>query len=186
MLNMQQYWLVLFVSEAIFLSDNKICNEGAVAIISSLSRCSNLKELWIGNNDIGDDGAKAISTHCMNWTNLRKLSAYNNNIERDGAEAIFNGLKVCTKLVHLGLGRNSIGSDGAEALSMHLKYWPKLQHLVLNGTEAKPNIGRNGAVLIAKNLHHCTQLKYLGLRFNNIDEDTQPSLAKCAKLVAIY
>lgn len=112
-----------------------------------------------------------------------------NSIERKGVGTIFTILRYCITLSALNLNLNCVGKEGATAISSCLHYWPNLQTLCVGGTLGKTNIGKNGAILLAKNLFSCTKLTTLDLSYNGIEEQAvslvTSSLAKCKNLAEL-
>eukprot|EP00633_Aureoumbra_lagunensis_P010604 CAMPEP_0197340654 /NCGR_PEP_ID=MMETSP0892-20130614/45785_1 /TAXON_ID=44058 ORGANISM="Aureoumbra lagunensis, Strain CCMP1510" /NCGR_SAMPLE_ID=MMETSP0892 /ASSEMBLY_ACC=CAM_ASM_000538 /LENGTH=719 /DNA_ID=CAMNT_0042845421 /DNA_START=66 /DNA_END=2222 /DNA_ORIENTATION=+ len=80
-----------------------------------------LTELKLSSEDkIGDEGAKAIATTLATNTSLQLLQLGGNNIGNEGAIAIANALATNTSLQALWLHDSNFGVEGAKALATAL------------------------------------------------------------------
>ena len=122
------------------LEKNHICNAGAKAIAEALrEKNSALRQLWLSHNKIADEGAIALAGALKYESKsiLQNLSIQHNLIRDEGAEAIADALKSNNTLQILGLRNKYIRYTGAMAIANALKYNSTLQNLYI---ESFPNV----------------------------------------------
>ena len=167
----------------LYLSKNKIGDDGAKELAANLHHCTQLNKLDLSHSEIGDDGAKELAANFHHCTQLNKLYLSCNEIGVDGAKELAANLHHCTQLNKLDLSHNEIGDDGAKELAANLHHYTQLSMLDL----ADNKIGDDGAKELAANLHHCTQLSELDLTFNKIGDDgakeLEANLHHCTQLL---
>ncbi len=78
-------------------------------------------KLWLSNNNIGLEGAIAIAEALKVNAVVTTLSLGSNNIGVEGAIAIAKALKVTAVLTTLRLDSNRIGAEGSKAIAEALK-----------------------------------------------------------------
>ena len=185
----------LALLELFDVSDNHICDYGAVAIAENIQQCTKLQSLNISINDIKDNGAIALAHGVKHCTDLQTLDLSSNDIGAGGAKALADGLRHCTNLRMLDLSSNVIGTDGAKALADGLRHCTNLQTLNLSfndiGTDgAKTLAEMNGTIALAEGIEHCTDLQTLDLSSNAIGADSAKILANslrhCTNLQKLY
>jgi Ran GTPase-activating protein (RanGAP) involved in mRNA processing and transport len=125
----------------LFLSDNRIGNEGAKYLADALMKNSTLIKLDLDKNCIGDDGAEALaevlwSYDTVNNTSLSYLDLHGNNIGDRGAIALAKALTHNRVLTLLRLSHNRIGEAGARALYEALQHNVTLELLEIYGNKA--------------------------------------------------
>jgi hypothetical protein len=69
-----------------------VCDDGAIALASSLKSNTTLDKLVLANNRIGDTSAHAFADALRSNTTLAKLKLYQNNIEFNGLKALSDSL----------------------------------------------------------------------------------------------
>jgi len=166
--------------------------------ISDMITC--LEELYISYNKLGDDGAVIISERIAETNTLRKLSIDSIDIATTGTTAIANGLLHNTSLEVLHMNHNAIGEGGAVTIAKAIANNKTLKYLDIDsckikstGTTAIANsllhntsleglnmarnaIGKDGATAIAQAISKNRTLKLLNL--------TKCDLA-CMEVIAI-
>ncbi|KAF9110697.1 hypothetical protein BGX30_007888, partial [Mortierella sp. GBA39] len=95
------------------LDDNKIGDNGAVALSEALKTNSTMTTLNLRHNRIEDNGAVALSEALKTNSTLTTLDLYYNSIGDNGAVALSQALKTNLTLTTLNLGSNGIGENGA-------------------------------------------------------------------------
>ena len=154
------------------ISHSDIGDKQTSSLAGALSRCKKLHTLGFSYCGIRNDGAEATAAGARQMILLKNLDLSGNFIESNGVETAVASLRYCTNLSSLNLNENYLGKEGATAIVSCLHYWPYLQALCVGGTLGKTNIGKNGAVVLAKNLFYCTKLRNLDLSYNGIDEES--------------
>lgn len=146
---------------------------------------SNLETLSIRHIKFGDTGAKWLGVTLSQCSKVQHLDLRQNKITSNEAEILFTPVHSLgsswSYLSTLDLGANSIGRDGACAISMCLQYWPNLKELDLSGCAESPNIGSDGTLTLADNLHLCSQLTKLKLKYNDISLDIAQRVIEALK-----
>ena len=142
------------------------------------NKCTKLREVTIACANIGYAGLYWLSSSLSQSKYLKNANLEYSRMKDYGAEEIFTSIYRMGRLqlffTELNLAGNKIDFEGARALSSCLQYWPNLQSLDVSGgvcyDDLSPvyNIGRDGVMLLTKELHHCTQLKYLNIDNNGI------------------
>ncbi|XP_065900976.1 leucine-rich repeat-containing protein 74B-like [Dysidea avara] len=155
------------------ISDNNITSTGAIAIANSLHNTS-LEELDMSQNAIGQDGATAIAQAITNNKTLKQLNISICEITAIGATAIANSLLHNTSLEELHMSCNAIGEDGATAIAQAITNNKTLKQLNISKCE----ITATGATAIANSLLHNTSLEVLYMSNNAIGEDGATAIAQ--------
>ena len=176
------------------ISKNFITHKEVLDLANGLSRCKKIQNLNLRSNNITDSAVEAVLTSIKNKANFRSLNLHHNKITAKGGVAVSISLRHCKALTLMDLGKNKIGKEGANEISKCFQHWPNLQTLDLSGqilpVKIESNIGRDGAMVIVENLHHCTQLENVSLSHNNICDDdvievAVQKLAQCEKLIRL-
>ncbi|XP_065885091.1 protein NLRC3-like isoform X2 [Dysidea avara] len=115
------------------IAKNNITATGATAIAKSLLPNISLKVLDMSENDVGDDGAIEISHAISNNKTLKNLQIYDCKITATGAVAIANSLLHNNSMEVLRLNNNAIGLDGATAIGDTITMNKTLKMLSLCG-----------------------------------------------------
>ena len=105
------------ILQKLYLYNNNIGPEGAVALGRALESNNTLQELYLNNNNIGPEGAVALGRALESNITLQILVLSNNNIGNDGAVAIIGGIarnNTNTRLSELMLSFNNITRLPAE------------------------------------------------------------------------
>lgn len=166
----------------------------AVDLAHGLSQCEKIQNLNLSSNNITDSGVEDVLANIKNKGFLRSLNLHHNKITAKGGMAISTSLRHCTALTLMDLGKNKIGKEGANEISKCLQHWPNLQTLNLSGkisvNKIESNIGGDGTMVIAENLHCCTQLANVCLSHNDINDDdvievATRKLALCKSLIKL-
>lgn len=124
--------------------------------LSGLKKFKRLKNLNLGWTGISDDDLEVIG----HITSLTSLDINNNPIKGHGLKYLA-GL---TGVTRLDLDETLIGDEGIE----YFKYWPstsKLAHLRLFQNKGDPLTGKT-----LQNLSHLTEISFLQICYNHIDD----------------
>ena len=150
------------------LSNNKVDDEGAVAIAEMLKNNKTLKLLDMSYNSVGERGALAMAEALNCNTTLTELNMSKNTVGNDGVLAIADALKHNTVLMGLHL---QVGDGGAPAMIKALKHNTTLTELHMTPNTANVK----GVLEMAEMLKHNTTLKILILRdfWTYKEEDVQ-------------
>ena len=173
------------------ISKNYISHEEVLDLVNGLGQCKEVQNLNLRSNNITDSAVEAVLTSIKNKANFKSLNLHHNKITAKGGVAVSISLRHCKALTLMDLGKNKIGKEGANEISKCFQHWPNLQTLDLSGQILpESNIGRDGAMVIVENLHHCTQLKNISLSHNDICDDdvievAVQKLAQCEKLIRL-
>lgn len=152
------------------LNDNRMCDDGAIAIANSLgtNHDSRLATLWLYNNKISNAGASAFAECLKNNTALQFLSLKCNSITDDGAIALASGLKSSINCLQtILLNGNKIGDEGAIALAEALGTNRRCKKLNLGNNQ----FGDDGAAAFSECLQTNTGLQLLCLNSNQIGDE---------------
>jgi len=125
----------------LYLSGNKIEDEGAINLVEGLKLNTSLQQLDLSHNKIGVEGGRTLSEALKINTTLQNLNLTYNKLRDEGARALSEALKVNTTLQQLDLSSNKIKDEGVGALSEALKVNTTLQQLDLGGNK----VGDEGA-----------------------------------------
>ncbi|XP_065917638.1 protein NLRC3-like [Dysidea avara] len=160
--------------EVLFISFNKLGDNGAIFLSEGIKRSYTLKKLNIQYNDIGATGATAIANSLMQNTSLQELDMDHNVISESGATAIGLTLTKNSTLTKLEIGNNKIGREGAIAIAKSLPQNYTLKALYMNNNA----IGQDGAIAIAHCLSGNISLMILNLCNNDIDPSRATMIVK--------
>lgn len=127
--------------EALNLSSNNLCKEGIKSLCPVIEKASTLKALDLSKTKMGVSGAKSLAEALLKNNSIEHLNIYANIIDVDGTRAIGKLLEQNKTLQFLDMGFNRARNAGLSAVSEGLQ----------KNKESK--------------------LKYLGLRYNFINED---------------
>ena len=100
------------------LDFNSICNLGAKALASCLSRCGKVEEVCIQCNCIGNSGAMALVLALVDCSSLRRLNLQGNGVSDEGAIAIAKATSGLPSL-DLYLRNVNITEEGIEKVLEH-------------------------------------------------------------------
>lgn len=174
------------------LGDNRIGDDGALAIAKVLETNTTLEWLNLENNQIGKNGACAIA---KGLANLTYLNLQHNNIVNIGTRAISNALKINTSLTSLNLGFNDIGQYGGYKIAEALSVNTSLVELYLMNNDIGQSgedeeSGVNGALAIAEALVEAfivkrTRLSLINLRNNDIGKIGRRAFKKLKNTIKI-
>ncbi len=192
----------------LYLSGNKISDNGFKELGKALQVNNTLEELHISANHGSIHGAEALAFALRKNTKLKVLKASANNFTENGCRALLSifsenstlevldisnndvgdaclftfGISVAsaiTSLTHLDLSFGNIGCTGMEYLVNSLQYCKNLKFLELK----KNSIADTGAIALAKYLEKAKLtdtlgLRSLGLGFNDINADGITAIVK--------
>ena len=94
-----------------------------------------LVELYISRNKLGDEGADILSHAVCKSTTLKVLDISSNEIKANGTKAMALALQNSKSLNTLWIGGNAIGHEGAKAIADGMLHSKILKELLLNGDE---------------------------------------------------
>jgi len=160
----------------LYLSNNKIGDEGVKALALALSQLNQLTTLGLSYNKIGDEGVKALvlALALPQLNQLTALGLSHNNIGDEGVKALALVLPQLNQLTTLYLSYNKIGDEGMKALAVVL---PQLKHQLTTLDLSDNNIGDEGVKALALVLPQLNQLTELDLDGNNIGDEGMKALA---------
>jgi Ran GTPase-activating protein (RanGAP) involved in mRNA processing and transport len=156
------------------LIHNRIGDDGAVSIVTTILKSISLEHLYLGINGICENGAGTIAKGLANNTTLRLLDVSCNIIHNDGAAAIANALRINKSLEELYLRDNGIGMAGAVAIARDLAGNMTLRRLDVSSNK----MGDDGAAAIANALRINKSLETLDLQSNGIGVAGMASIAE--------
>ena len=117
----------------LWLTDTGITKHEARSLAKLLD--IGLVELYISRNKLGDEGADILSHAVCKSTNLRVLDISSNEIEAKGTNAMALAIENSKSLNTLWIGGNAIGCEGAKAIAEAMLHSKILKELLLNGDE---------------------------------------------------
>ncbi|KAF9147314.1 hypothetical protein BG015_011079 [Linnemannia schmuckeri] len=161
----------------LYLNNNSIEDNGAVALSVALKTNSNLTTLHLTRNPIGESGAVALSEALKTNSTLTTLHLGSNWFRENGVVALFETLKTNSTLTTLHLDNNPIGDNGAVALSETLKTNSTLTTLHLESSWFR----ENGAVTLSEALKTNSTLTTLSLNNNAIGDNGAVALSEALK-----
>ncbi|CAF1667628.1 unnamed protein product, partial [Adineta ricciae] len=100
----------------LFCSMQNICRR-LNQILSTYQRYQTLTALYLSGNRIGDEGAQHIANALRTNTTLTTLDLSGNEIGDEGAQHIADALRTNTTLTTLHLSWNAIGAEGAQHIA---------------------------------------------------------------------
>ena len=150
------------------IRNNIITSTGAIAIANSLLHNTSLEVLYMNYNAIGQDGTKAIAQAITNNKILKKLYINNCKIST-GATAIAYSLLHNTSLEVLDMSFNAIGQDGAIVISQAIINNKTLKELCVYDDD--DTIDEESAMIIIRSLHHNNYITTLGLYYSFRNND---------------
>eukprot|EP00347_Sterkiella_histriomuscorum_P023864 403333121 len=123
------------------LARNNIQKEGAKTLALALEGNTSVLTLDLSQCKLGVSGTQAIATALLKNNTLKHLNLYRNKVDVDGARSLRELLKVNKSIEFLDVGHNRLREKGITALT--------------DGICENPD----------------SKIKYLGLRFNFINDD---------------
>ena len=112
------------------LSDNNICTEAIIKIMSKLNTSTSMTKFIISHNNITDYAADYIATFLSNNANVEVLDLSHNNLLSAGT------IKICktniSKLITFKINHNCITVEAANDIASFLSHNKKLQVLDLS------------------------------------------------------
>ena len=148
----------------LYLYNNNISSEGAIALAEVLGKNKLLRTLDIGGNyNMGLEGIKAFAKALITNTTLTELNLSDNKISDEGGKALAEALKINTTLTTLIILKNFISNEGAKAIAEVLKTNTTLTKIDLG----ENHIGVEGVDALVNALKRNTTLTTLILYDNN-------------------
>ena len=141
--------------EDLDLSDNRISEDGAVALSDMLLENSRLQSLNLSFNSIGGNGASSIANVLDRNITLRRLCLRRNNIDNIGASAFATMLPTMRGLKELSMTHNPIDQEGSGQLLEGLRNNVELIYM---------QVGDTKSVQILKEIFHWIRLNQAGRR----------------------
>ena len=117
----------------LWLTDTGITKHEARSLAKLLD--IGLVELYISRNKLGDEGADILSHAVCKSTNLKVLDISSNEIEAKRTKAMALAIENSKSLNTLWIGGNAIGHEGAKAIAEAMLHSEMLKELLLNGDE---------------------------------------------------
>jgi len=174
------------ILESLVLSNNGIGTKGAVALASALAEANcGLRELRLTNNRVGDTGAGAILSSLQRRANggLEHLALASNGLTDAVAPALavaLGGIGSDTSkhpLHTLDLGDNWLTNDGAQVVASGLGPGTRLHTLQLSGNR----VGNRGASAVLHAMHTASLLRAVHLERNQVQAVLLADLRHLAK-----
>jgi len=157
--------------EALVLSCCRLTDENMALLFRELPSSSSISALDMRMNDFGIEGVRCMLPFFENTPNLSNIEFSRNNINSEGFELLVNTLhRVSSKVKTIDLCYcNIIDISALDTYNL-----PNLQSLTLDGNK----IGRDGCRILSSVLQkEDTSLKYLYLRYTDIDDEGAEALA---------
>ncbi|KAL4510435.1 hypothetical protein ABPG72_020897 [Tetrahymena utriculariae] len=159
-------WITNLEILEIYLSYNKVQDEGANSLFNGIEQCQNLECIFLElrKNLISSKGALGLAQGLSNCTNLKilYLDLMDNQIADQGASNLIILLSKCKNLsnVNISLENNKIVNIG-EQIGSALQWCSNLIVLTLNLRSNQ--IGTKGLSNLGESLRNCLKLKSLNL-----------------------
>ena len=153
--------------EHLNLVDNRTIGRGGlVNLITSLTKFSTIRELYLAYTGIGFEDCKALSELLASSEYIEVLGIGFNNLTSNSIQLIFDGLSHNTSLETLNMIESNFSSENTLHLASVLRVNTKLMELSIGGC----NIQSNDSVHLAKALEEntTTQLQTLELSSNSV------------------
>jgi Ran GTPase-activating protein (RanGAP) involved in mRNA processing and transport len=135
----------------IYLSDNKIGDEGAAALADALKVNTFVTTIYLSRNEIGIEGAAALADALKVNMSVTTGNLDGNVIGAEGAAALADALEVNTSVTYIALMRNQIGNEGAAALANGLHVNTALTTTALGSNAIDESNSAKVDALIARN-----------------------------------
>ena len=161
--------------KSLYLTGNKISNQGLSILTDGLYNNLTLVELDLSDNYITDQGIKIlIDVLLTNKSNLQKLHLGSNNISDLGIQYLSEMLKTNRSLTHLMLNRNNITNHGVHLLSNVLALHNiGLEVLSLSFNSLINDLSVESLIIM---LRHNETLKGLDMKYCNLSEISKQRL----------
>ena len=152
------------------LSDNRICDDGAVAISECLKNNGTLQELNISHNKVSDNGIVNIGEALQRNTSLQILDISHNNLSNNIIFIFSNYLKEENTLHQLRISWNNIDLDlNFNVTSLNMS---SIMNWMFGNTEA---------ILGFTLLDYYTNIEKFNISHNNISDDGAVAIGECLK-----
>ena len=112
------------------LSENRMGQEGIIALAGAIRNNNILRTIDLNNNHIGSEGAVALAGAIQNNNTMHAIDLTDNKIGPEGAVALAGAVQNNNTVHTVRLECNKIGSDGNEAIGIAWKI-RKIQSLIL-------------------------------------------------------
>ncbi|KJE90509.1 hypothetical protein CAOG_01819 [Capsaspora owczarzaki ATCC 30864] len=165
-------------NERLFLYDNQVGVDGALAIAEAIKVNTSLTELSLVKIDLGDAGARAIAEAIRVNRTLTELNLSRNQIGPVGAQSLAAALKVNKKVEVLFLAANQFGDAGLQEIAEMLFVNKTLEMIYLHENQ----IGDAGAPAVAEALEVNKTLKELKLSENHIGDAGAQAFGEALKV----
>ena len=167
------------------ISDNDICDDGAITLSECLKTNVELIELDISWNKIGCKGASAIAKAIQvniacNKRSNSKITSFSECLKGNQHKNSRNSVKEVKQikgLQKLNVSGNKISNDGGIAFGECLKTNASLIEFDISNNK----IACKGASVIARALQENTTLRMLNILLNNITADGVIAFSECLK-----
>ena len=157
------------------LSNNNLCDDGAVTISDGLKYNNTLLELNISQNNITNEGTKNITKAIQVNTTLRKLDISNNILSDDGATAISNCLKCNSCLLELYISHIGITNKGTKEIADAIQINSTIQNIDIS----KNYISIEGLVYFMEAVINNCILQVVNITHNNVTRSGFTSIKRC-------
>lgn len=155
----------------LWLGSNNISSVGAITIADALRNNTTLQYLYLSDNKITDQGAQALSA-VLSDSNviLKDLFLGNNNITDEGVACLANMLKTNKTLKQLNLSSNKVSDRGVQYLddALNNQQNNSLEKLYLNSNKL---ITDNGVPYLAEMLKEKRKLNTLWIQGCSLSEN---------------
>ena len=157
------------------LSNNNLCDDGAVTISDGLKYNNTLLELNISQNNITNEGTKNLTKAIQVNTTLRKLDISNNILSDDGATAIGNCLKCNSCLLELYISHIGITNKGTKEIADAIQINSTIQNIDIS----KNYISIEGLVYFMEAVINNCILQVVNITHNNVTRSGFTSIKRC-------
>ena len=116
--------------EGVYLSFNRIGEDGLEKLSEGLKQCRHLQELWLTDNGLTSRSASTLSEVLLSLPSLEELSTGRNDLGDNGIAQLAHGLRFCSSLKRLRIKRTALSSESFPTLHRLLSLLPSLELLV--------------------------------------------------------
>ena len=151
--------------ECLYLTGNDsdkptIGRGGAVNLITSLTKCSTIRELTLRNTGIGFEDCKALSELLATSKYIEMLDIRDNHLSSDCTQQVVDGLSRNTTLKKLNMTSSKFSSDNVISLASVLRMNTRLKELVIE----RCSINSSNSFYLAKAIEENTTTHLQTLR----------------------
>lgn len=179
-------WLVRL--RELDLSDNGLCQDGAMSLSYMMPKLVNLEHINLSRNDIPEYGAIALARAFSQLTNLTFIDVSRNKFRDEGSAALSEAWAFLPKVAHLNVSQCDITAFGSVSLAACIGNFSSLQHLNLCFCDLTVTdafftpVDASSAQSLAEALQKHNSLTQLNLSRTELNSDALNYLAPCLSI----